>query len=331
MSNEIVQGGDNTAVTVGEGQQVSMQVLQDVYNEITGKTEKLSKSFRLNHKTAFEDISQLNIKITQLYEQYNIVASNCTITLFHVDEGKEQFSSFERFKAYDGSSLSPVENIRLKYNFLIVLPKVERPQSYDIEIDIHSRAAMHQRSQLESGLPKRLILGMASQTGLVDIEYVDYTVARNFMVAIEQWFKALPQSKPIFGIKFLKSNSEHLPFLFRYISAIFVAYYFYVNYSNWLPDGADKLSMLFLAGLLCFSSIFIVAGVALKFGYIVERAIDTIQPISYLKLNRGDDNAIEKLSSANTWNFVKGIAGIVLAVGTTLLAKYIASYLGIGT
>lgn len=221
MINNTLQssGKINTIVTVGEDNQVSMQLLQDIYNEITGKTEKLTKRIRTNHQSTFDDICQLNMKITQLYEQYQIVSSNCTVTLFHISDAKEKFSSFKRFKVHDSTSLSAVENIRLKYSFLIVLPKTKRPQSYDIEIDISSRAAIHQRSELETGISKRLMLFFAPWTGLIEIEYVDYTVARNFLVAIEHWFNALPQGKSIPGIFLLKQYSEYFPFLFRYISA----------------------------------------------------------------------------------------------------------------
>ena len=37
--------GDDRVVRLGSDQAVSMQLLQNVYNELTGKTEKLAKSF----------------------------------------------------------------------------------------------------------------------------------------------------------------------------------------------------------------------------------------------------------------------------------------------
>ena len=116
MSQEIIEQSekeDNSSISVGNGRMVSMQAIQDIYNEITGKTEKLSKSYRNDHKTSFEVIEQLNIKIYQLYEQYNIIEKNCNVTLYHIDDCKEVYSSFERFKLYDRSSTSPIENIRL--------------------------------------------------------------------------------------------------------------------------------------------------------------------------------------------------------------------------
>ena len=198
MTQEILERNDDqekSVVSLGDGAMVSMQMVQDVYNEITGKTENISKSYRLHHKTSLVDLEQLNIKIHQLYEQYNIIEDNCNVTLYHVDDCKEVFSSFERFKLGDKSSLSSVGNIRLQYNFLILLPKTNRPQPYKIEVDIHSRAAIKQKASKEHGMARRIMHIVASRTAILEIEYIDYTVARNFRTAIDSWFNGLEQSK----------------------------------------------------------------------------------------------------------------------------------------
>lgn len=108
-----------------------------------------------------------------------------------------------------------------------------------------------------------------------------------------------------------------------------VAYFFYINNTNWLSVGNNDLNTLFTAGVLCFSTIFIVADLAHRLGYIVERAIDGIQPISYLNLNRGDERAIEQLKKSNHKNLLKGLSGISFAVVTSLFATWLAGYLGI--
>lgn len=123
MANDIIDAGSSTAdvqVDLGGGQRASMQAVQHIYNQITGRSEQLTRLYTINHSTGFDDLGQLNAKICQLYEQYNIVSQNCSITLLHVDDQKQTFSSFER-----------------------------------------------------------------STTGQMQITYIDYTVARNFQLAID--------------------------------------------------------------------------------------------------------------------------------------------------
>lgn len=332
MSQELIEqneNGDNSSVSLGNGHIVSMQVVQDIYNEITGKTEKLSKSYRTDHRTKFEDIEQLNIKIHQLYEQYNIVENNCNVTLYHIDDCKEVYSSFERFKLYDRSSTSPIENIRLQYNFLILLPKTRRPQSYTIEINIHSRAAIKQKAEKEHALPRSIIQFFATRTAQIEIEYIDYTVARNFQTTIDHWFSSLEQSKSSRVLKLAQGHTQNFSFILRYLSALFLCSFFFIEFPSWISTELTIETQLKLA-ILCFGTVYILCGTAAKIGTFLEAAVDRIQPLSYLKLNRGDDTSISELQKSNDKNNAKTFIGLAVAIGINLFSAWVAAKFGIG-
>ena len=95
--------GDLAVIGDGHGgtQSISMQLLQDVYNEITGMSEELNKGYEQSYQITFDDLIQLNIKINQLYEQYNIKSKNTQITIYYQKDSSEKFSSFERFSLYN--------------------------------------------------------------------------------------------------------------------------------------------------------------------------------------------------------------------------------------
>jgi len=130
-TGDVAISGEN-----GNSQLVSMQLVQDVYNEITGKTEEITKGYKPDYIIKIEDISQLNTKITQLYEQYYIQSSNCSVTIYYEEDQKQVYTSFERFMLYDSSQLSPTESILLTYEFMIVLPKTKRVQTYSLSVRI---------------------------------------------------------------------------------------------------------------------------------------------------------------------------------------------------
>ncbi len=307
-----------------------MQVLQEVYNEITGKTEKLSRNFRANHNVTIGDLIQLNTKIEQLYEQYNIVNNNCSVKVFHIDDCNDQFSSFERFKLYDSSKMSPIENVRLEYNFLIILPKIGRPQPYKLEIDINSRVATKLRAETEVGMPRRMIGIFGRRTAHVELEYIDYTVARNFMVAIDQWFSALPNNPSSKIMEILQDKSEHLSFIFRISTAVFILWYLLSNKVELLGK-TPTLNQLFSASVIGFGAVYILSSIAAKLGSICEQEIDTFQPISYLQINRGDSEAIHKFKKNNRNSLLKAFATIALAILVNLASTWLSSYIGIGT
>ena len=333
MSKDIIEHNDdneNQTVHIDGNTPVSMKVVQSIYNEITGKTEKISKTLRENHEIGFDNIKQLNIKIKQLYEQYNVVSQNCSVTVFHMNDCKEQFSSFERFELYDSSNTSPCENIRLQYNFLIVLPGTKQAQPYKIEIDLHSRTALRKKAILEHGVTRRLIRVFASRTGNFDIEYVDYTVARNFMIAMEQWYQSIKKNEDSSFVSFMQDKSIHFSSFFKIITCIILSTALYLKKDILLGDSPTS-NDIFSLGLLAFSSIYIAGLIAYKLGGFLEYSIDSIQQVSGLKLNQGDQKAFDESSSANKKGFATAIISFGSIIGLNVFSTYLAKILGIGS
>lgn len=333
MSHNIIENNSNPngqQVDLGNGQLVSMQVVQQIYNEITGKSETLSRPYSLNHRVEFEDFRQLNIKIDQICEQYNIISKNCSVTIFHVDDQRQNFSSFERFELFDRSTLSPVESVRLEYNFLIVLPRVQKPQSYVVEINIRSRAAMAQRERRESKLPPgRFYEFIAPITAYVDIEYVDYTVARTLQVTIDGWFKGLhifPASK-FLGL--LKKGSHYISSVIPAVAvtAFIAICYVIFGSAKWAhPDGFKSL---YIALLFTLGGSLIIGRFAHIFGVIIVNSVLRIQQKSFINLTRGDQLALEELSNINRqrWGYI--IFSMVITVLLNVFSAWIAIRLGI--
>jgi hypothetical protein len=219
-TNPELQSSGDIAV-IGEGTpnktQISLQTLQSIYYELTGKTEELSKSFDEPFQIEAEDLYQLHYKLTQTMEQFNVKGGNLNIKLFYINDTTDSFSSFERFKAFNAGSSSPVESVLFTYNFMVLLPKTNQPQSYTISIRIASRIAIERRMKKEMpfDVPKIFKL-MGGRVAQVSIKYVDYTVARNLLNTTDEWFSTLRKSQCSETFKFIKKNSGLLPIISRY-------------------------------------------------------------------------------------------------------------------
>ena len=333
MNNNIIEPSvpnDASTVDLGSGQVVSMKAVQQIYAEITGRTESLERTYKNNHSIGFEDLCQLNSKVTQLHEQYNIVSKNCSVTIFHLDDQKQTFSSFERFRLLDRTTLSPVENIRIEYNFLIILPQMRKPQSYKIEINIHSRAALVKRANGDTGARSIMFYEFFSpNTGHVGIEYIDYTVARNFQGAIDGWFKALPELESGWLLIPLKKLTGYFVFVFRMIliTAFLVTCYSY--FANALATIAQSHPALYIAAIVTFGGMLLMSIVSGKLGSITAEAVKRVQCRSYINLTRGDEIAFKHMSASNRLSWLKATGSIVAAVGAKVLSAYIIAYIGI--
>lgn len=333
MSKDILDPNipnDGDSVDLGGGQLVSMKAVQQIYSEITGRTESLARAYKANHSIGFDDLCQLDAKITQLHEQYNIVSRNCSVTLFQLDDQKQTFSSFERFKLFDRTTLSPVENVRIEYNFLIVLPQMRKPQSYTIEINIHSRAAMMKRANGDAGLRSTMFYEfLAPNTAHVEIEYVDYTVARNFQGAIDGWFKALPEHETGWLLKPLKQLTGYYIFAFRLVLVTAFLASCYIHFSAVLSGIASSQTALFQAAAVTFGGMLLMSIVSGKIGSVAAEAVKRVHCKSYVNLTRGDEIAFKGMIASNRLSWLKVVGSIVVAVGVNFLAAYLIAIVGI--
>ncbi len=331
MSGEILdQNNDETGIVSVADQPVSMKVIQSIYNEITGKTEKIGKSLSDDHDIDLGALKQLNHKINQMLEQYNVVGKNCSVTLYHVDDCKNQYSSFERFELYDSSSMSPCENVQLKYNFLIVLPETKQPQSYKITVNLHSRVALKKKAESEHGISRRIITMVSRRTGQYDIEYVDYTVARNFQTAIDQWYSSVVKGKENKIVQFLQDKSEHFDSIFRILTVAILSFAIFKNAESLIGE-LPTLQSVFLAGVFSFSSIYLLGMIAFKLGSFAERSIDGHQAISGLRLNIGDQKAFESFGNSNSKSLKGAFWSTVLVVAINVFSTYLSSLLAFGS
>lgn len=325
--------GDNQGeelVLLADKLPASMKLVQSIYNEITGKTETKTKILNGSHVIELPDIEQLHIKIMQLHEQYHIIGCTSSVTIYHINDCKEQFSSFERFKLYDQSSPSPCENIRLEYNFLIKLPATSKPQLYKITIDLHSRAALQQKAMLETGFSRRMIELVTMRTGTIEIEYIDYTVARNFMTAINEWYDSVRKTKPARIIRIIQNYSHTIPSTLKILTLTALFLTLYKLREHFLPPGAGLHDLYFAILIFVFSASLttIIAG---RFGSACERAIDLYSPLSALKLNRGDTEIIDGCRSSNSRSIVNAIFFVAISIALNIASTYLAIKIGIGS
>ena len=193
--SEIVEHADEgnaRPVRVGERNvPVSVKVYQDIYHQITGRTEQIRKRYTDNILLEMQDLEQLHHKVMQLCDVHNVVARNETISVFHEKERKEQFTSFDRFQAYNANTASPCVNVVLKYNFSIVPAGLPRPQEYVVTVRLTSRVAMLR--QVEEEVPPfmrgRVIGLIGDNTAEITVEYADYVIARGFIEAFDEWLR----------------------------------------------------------------------------------------------------------------------------------------------
>ncbi|MBV9859591.1 MAG: hypothetical protein JO038_05755 [Alphaproteobacteria bacterium] len=207
--------GSAEPIIVGDAP-ISVQQLQQIYKELTGKSETVSKSYDNPIHLTFEDMENLHHKIIQALEQYNVVSVTAGFTLYYSQNTKEYFSSFERLRLHNAGASEPVESVLCKYEILIVLPNVAKAQTYEISIRMVSRLAIVR--VMQEGDVTRFIRIMGQRTVSAEITYVDYTVARTFLAIVDEWVRTIPGPVGKNFIKNLQPYSHWIPRVVRLLT-----------------------------------------------------------------------------------------------------------------
>ncbi|MEX6505283.1 hypothetical protein [Jiella sp. M17.18] len=78
------EGGESTEIS-----DLPVPIMQALYYQITGKKEKIEKSFRDDFIIEKHSISDLMLKIEQTVEQFSLTSSNFSSTIFRHKKDKQ--------------------------------------------------------------------------------------------------------------------------------------------------------------------------------------------------------------------------------------------------
>lgn len=321
------QGNECAVITVeGRRTELTIQQLQDVYSQVTGKAEELARNALVLFQITMEDLRQLNCKVQQLCEQYNIVGKTCDITVTHSEDNKEKFSSFERFSMYDTARTAATTEIVLNYNFLIVLPKIKQPQSYAITVRLASQIAMQKEIERDRPFPGHTVL--LGRNIRISVKYIDYLVAKNFLDSINQWIKCLPTVPQPSVITWLKKRSHLVPRIFQYVGLGIISFLVVRTAPLVIANSPGDLKQLFSVSFYSALSIFLTFRFSRFLGRIIENEIDASYALSSLQLNRGDVKLLQDAKNANKWSLLKVIMAFLGMVLVGVLQNLLAEWVG---
>lgn len=301
------------------------KIAQAIYHAVTGKTERISRSFTENYRVDFADIEQLFAKCDQMCTQWHVLNRSTNITVHHLDENTQNFSSLERFRAYDQSQTSPVEALTIEFNLLLGLPNIEKPQPY--KIVIRSISAITLMRRMEQDMPPPTFLRFFRAGPIVaEIDYVDYIVARSMMAIINSWMNEVQISKKNKLLSFVQNNSHWIPRISGAVLLLLSAIASYKSAPSILSANAgDQLLAQFLIATFAFVAASLYLGSWL--GRFTENFIDKIQELSYVKLNRGDDRQIIAFNKRNRLSGIYAAVTFILITIHAILCGIFASHL----
>ncbi|AUV88516.1 TPA: hypothetical protein ACN30N_002543 [Vibrio campbellii] len=311
-NNDIVVLGDEKA-----SNQISFQLAQAFYNEMTGKSERLSGKFNDSYLIKLSDIEQLHFRLTQLTEQYNICSANVSYSVQYNDGASERFTSLERFRSHAPSKGLAVEEITATYNILVILPKLKRPQEYKVRVSFFSRVAKIEKMREElSALPFQVPLHQfeSATTIKYSIDYVDVAVAKTFESAIVSWSGGIEKTTPRPWVRKLREKASFAPRIAKYSLTIIAMLAVLQASTKLIPDVGYVVREVAL--FILFSAAFIILSYKIGsfFGRKAESHLDNTYEKSYINLSQADVNLVSEAENNINGSIKKAILNIVVTI-----------------
>ncbi len=330
--SEIVEhndSGNGHPIRASEGSApVSVKVYQDIYHQITGRTEQIRKRYRDNILLEMTDLEQLHHKVCQLCDVHHVVARNESISVFHDKERKEQFTSFDRFRAYNANTASPCVSVVLKYNFSILPAGLKRPQEYVVTIRLTSRVAVLRQAEEEAPpfMRGRLISFITEHTAEVTVEYADYVIARGFIEAFDEWLRGCKSVPKAVWLQTLRRWSHLIPQLLQLLVVSSIVWFALSAIPEFFGPEASPAAWARFAVIYMGAS-FVLIRLSSAAGEMIEEAIDTYPTLSYLKLNKGDEKLITEFREQKRGALLKFLGGSVFSIALGIISSKIEKIL----
>ncbi|MRS20756.1 hypothetical protein GJV08_16445 [Enterobacteriaceae bacterium RIT692] len=316
-------------VPATRGMEESIQLYQQIYQHITGTTEKTKQRCSDNLLIDIDEIKQVHHKIEQISSTHNVISKNITITVLHSNDRKEQFTSFEKFLFSTGINTSPTLSVIIKYNYAILpvntsIPSgIKTPNHYEVTLNLNSRIAM--QKEMEDDAPPfmrgRFVTFMISNAAEITIEYADYVVARGFVEAFKEWSNGCKRvSSKIPLMQRMQLVSYFIPPAIKMIFSVLIISYTYFSLDNYF-NGNFSIEEISKFMILSFGAFFLIPSFARFLGSNIEKSIDNYVAPSYIILNKGDERLYDEYKGRNKSSILQAWYNIILTIALGIVSS----------
>ncbi|GHV93601.1 hypothetical protein AGMMS50268_41040 [Spirochaetia bacterium] len=301
----------------------TIKTYQTIYDQITGRRQRIRKDFRVNYDLEFKHLDQLNIKVTQLLKQYHVISKNCLIVVMHESDDQEIFGSYETFSKYNASNVHPIMVINIKYNFSIIYPGEKELTNYSLNISI--TPGNIPPSYLSERYTK---LRYTGPTISIYINYSDYIIARTFIENVSDWVKAIEITEPKNKIKkYLINHFNSISMILKVILFGIIAFILFYNNDKIIPKHSFDLNRFFLV-ILTISCLLIMMNLIInKLITIIGLNLSIRKRYSIIDINEGDKKLKIEINKDNNKNIVKIVFSFIGTIITSGISSFILKIL----
>jgi len=310
-----------TLISGNAEQKLTFQEYQSIYSEITQKDEHLTKHYCKAFNINKSHISHLKQLLDDILRQYHVISQNTNITVYQEDNVKKNYSSIENFLTIE-TTAKATEQIVIEYDLLIMVPNIEKKQSYKIIIRILSDISVFNKTI--GNLPIELLDLIEKNNIEIKIDYIDYTIAKSIANAFEEWVNDISSKNNKF-LSFLENNKTVFAF---FVKAFLVFFSFMLIYSfipKYISIENTNMQLFTKFIVVSFGLIYLSIKFASILSMFIRVLLSFLQDFSSIELTNEDKKNIKEYESKKIIKVITFISTIILTIIYGIISSLIAS------
>ena len=178
-------------------------------------------------------------------------------------------------------------------------------------------------------MPPAFLRHFSSGNIVIEIDYVDYVVARNLQGTLDSWVSEIERESTLGWIRYVQRYSHLVAPIAQLILLGLIGTALYHSTPVALPataTPAQNSQWLILSG----TAITMSGLLGKRIGGILESSIDQILTISAITLNKGDERLLKRYGRRNAFKIAQAFASLIIllaqGISTNLLTEFLTDW-----
>lgn len=197
-----------------------------VYQAMTAKHDCRSKIFPRNVKVKFDDILELNYRVSEKLKNYNDAGFSIAVNVTFAGKQTIEFSSWQEFEEHKWNESNAINSITIVWEFNAVLPQYGVPQKHVLVVKLADGLRPEEMINIVFAGKLENIEDIEKQMYPVvaRVDFINYVLGDELLHIVEEWNNGLElqDGEDYVFSDFMVKHRRKIAFVLNYLTNIIV-------------------------------------------------------------------------------------------------------------
>jgi len=301
---------------------------------VAGKQDSNFKLFTKLVVITYNDIIELNDLIQEKLAQHNTPASFVSVSVVFKDSKAIEFGTWQEFLDFNWKIPNIIENIIIKWDFMIKLPNFAIPQIHTLTVKFLAKMnPIHILQAIFSKDPDEIDeIEFKTAPIICRVDFINHLLSDELINIVEKWVAS--RRKPYFinpTTRWLKIHSQRIKRFTTYSFPFFISILF-LSILGYIANQFDQNTIINVKIFKYFFYWAFFSGVSIPLsfllgkyiGNLIYKSIDNYGRYRMFEITNGDKNELEKFKSKDKGLIRKFVFSSFLSIILNLIAAYLS-------